>query len=430
MAKLVNVKSLVDRVAMDKPILGSYEIDKLYGQYSELVFKDEVKMIVPGDMTEGPIELQANILTKRRIDQIKSQKFKGMEPNFLHLGVVPIVIQSLMLSGNEFVSGRCALVDTSQGDEKRGIIDQFKFKWTKDEPFAAKVLVINGAVDINCTTSIGSIQILISIEGIRLRSSRSIAAIITGLTCTPTNSQVMLPGLKRETPKWNLINTLNISEDDDAEIQMFKELFNASNHKLIDMGKEEIIYHGKSIWKPWRIASKPVTRRTMTKNNMIKYELVQGKSELEGLKREVTGCSNLINSYCEVCEHCEDVFSSGQSAENTLRSGRLSVDSLNRFPKSSFVACKECSRGRCRVDERQKGRKDHASTSCSEIPIWEYSGQGCKREGGLAKCSDTDTEYNNRRNSCEFGNEPSSDRSKDRDLDGVTDRPKFVKLNV
>ncbi|AUZ97244.1 movement protein [Actinidia seed borne latent virus] len=279
MSKSIKVNSIVNRVNVDKSILGSSEISSLYGsKYAPLVFKDEVKMIVPGNILGGPIKLQANILTKERLGIIRGQKFGGSNCAYLHLGFVPIVIQSLLVSGNELVKGRCSLVDLSRGSEKTGLIDRFNFKFTKNEPFAAKILTINAPIDINCDTSINSIQILLELEGIDIRTERSVIAVVTGLSCVPTNSTIMLPGLKRETPKWSICNVFNVPEESEEDNERFNSLFNGANPKLIDLGKDTVLDNGKKFgfWGP---SVKPVHRRELTTKNIIKEQMSQVMSE-------------------------------------------------------------------------------------------------------------------------------------------------------
>nr|UIW14232.1 MAG: movement protein [Actinidia seed borne latent virus]UIW14236.1 MAG: movement protein [Actinidia seed borne latent virus] len=279
MSKSIKVNSIVNRVNVDKSILGSSEISSLYGsKFAPLVFKDEVKMIVPGNILGGPIKLQANILTKERLSVIRGQKFGGNNCAYLHLGFVPIVIQSLLVSGNDLVKGRCSLVDLSRGSEKTGLIDRFNFRFTKNEPFAAKILTINAPIDINCDASINSIQILLELEGIDIRTERSVIAVITGLSCVPTNSTIMLPGLKRETPKWSICNVFNVPEESEEDNERFNSLFNGANPKLIDLGKDTVLDNGKKFgfWGP---SVKPVHRRELTTKNLIKEQMSQVMSE-------------------------------------------------------------------------------------------------------------------------------------------------------
>nr|UIW14228.1 MAG: movement protein [Actinidia seed borne latent virus] len=279
MSKSIKVNSIVSRVNVDKSILGSSEISSLYGsKFAPLVFKDEVKMIVPGNLLGGPIKLQANILTKERLNVIRGQKFGGNNCAYLHLGFVPIVIQSLLVSGNDLVKGRCSLVDLSRGSEKTGLIDRFSFRFTKNEPFAAKILTINAPIDINCDASINSIQILLELEGIDIRTERSVIAVVTGLSCVPTNSTIMLPGLKRETPKWSICNVFNVPEDSEEDNERFNSLFDGANPKLIDLGKDTVLDNGKKFgfWGP---SVKPVHRRELTTKNLIKEQMSQVMSE-------------------------------------------------------------------------------------------------------------------------------------------------------
>lgn len=337
MSKSIKVNAIVNRVNVDKSILGSSEISSLYGsKFAPLVFKDEVKMIVPGNILGGPIKLQANILTKERLGVIRGQKFGGSNCAYLHLGFVPIVIQSLLVSGNELVKGRCSLVDLSRGSEKTGLIDRFNFKFTKNEPFAAKILTINAPIDINCDTSINSIQILLELEGIDIRTERSVIAVVTGLSCVPTNSTIMLPGLKRETPKWSICNVFNVPEESEEDNERFNSLFNGANPKLIDLGKDTVLDNGKKFgfWGP---SVKPVHRRELTTKNIIKDQMSQVMSETVS-NLNICGERNKQKGVLEKSNSVrEDVSKIGKEKVPVRRSFRVDMEELHRSGGQNVV---------------------------------------------------------------------------------------------
>ncbi|UYD40978.1 movement protein [Rudbeckia citrivirus A] len=292
MASLINVSNLVNRVKFDESIIGSEEISRLYGSDAPIVFKDEVKMVVPGNVLGEPIKLQANILTQDRLEQIRDTRVKGERPAYLHLGFVPIAIRSLLPSGNKEIHGRCALVDTSRTTAETAIIDQFEFKFTKKQPFAAKLLTINASVDINCNVSVGSIQVLLELNGIDLRSERSVAAIVTGLTCTPTNKMVLLHKIESDTPKWSLCNIIEQMEDEEESKKAFEAMFKASSANLIDLGEEQWLDRGRRtpIFGGLQIKGigkqiMPVRRRNLTTKNLVRDYLTQVKSGNPELKR-------------------------------------------------------------------------------------------------------------------------------------------------
>nr|QQG34603.1 MP [Avocado citrivirus 1] len=284
MSKLVSISNVMTRVSKDQSVLGSNEINKLYGDHAPLVFKDEVKMIVPGNVMGEPIKMQANILTPERLKEIRSVKVKGKNCAYLHLGVVPIVLQSLLPSGNDGIHGMCALVDTSRGSDQTGTIDKFNFEFSQSVPYAAKILVINAAVDLMCDQSVGSLQVLIELHGVDLRVERSVLAITTGLSCVPTNSSMMLPGLQRTAPKWSICNTIEVDESDEGEREAFRNLFMASSPIMIDMGNEEWLDEGKR-YKLFGPKVQPVRRRNLTTKNLIKGFEGQVKSGNGELKR-------------------------------------------------------------------------------------------------------------------------------------------------
>lgn len=296
MASLINVSSLVNRVKLDQSIIGSDEINKLYGSDAPLVFKDEVKMVIPGNAEGEAIKLQANILTADRLQSIRNAKVNGKEAAYLHLGFVPIAIRSLLPSGNEQIWGRCALVDTSRTRAETAVIDEFEFKFTKKQPFAAKLLTINAAVDINCKVSVGSIQVLLELHGVDLREERSVAAIITGLTCTPTNKMVLLHKIECDTPKWSLCNIIEQVDDEEESKKAFENMFNASSSNLIDLGQEQWLDEGKRTPLIGNLAIKgfgrkvmPVRRRNLTTKNLMKDYVSHVKSETASLKRSQSG---------------------------------------------------------------------------------------------------------------------------------------------
>ncbi|AKN08995.1 movement protein [Caucasus prunus virus] len=326
MSKAIKVSSFVNRVNLDKSLLGSNEINALYGNgFAPLVFKDEIKMTIPGNVLGKPIKVQANVLTKKRLEQIRAQKFKGKACSYIHLGVVPIAIQSLLVSGHENVWGRCSLVDLSRGSEETALIDRFKFRFTNDEPYAAKILTINAAVDINCDTSVGSLQVLLEIHGIDVRSERSVAAITVGLSCVPTNNMVMLPGLKRSTPKWSLVNVFNVPEDSEAEKNAFENLFDAANPGLVDMGNDKLLETGKRMHL-WGNSLKPVYRRELSTRNLIKEQLSHVMSETaKSLKSE--------GSISRCCSS-RDVSQIGKEALHLQRGIRMGMEEFHR-PRGS-----------------------------------------------------------------------------------------------
>lgn len=296
MASLINVNSLVNRVKLDQSVLGSDEINKLYGSEAPIVFKDEVKMVIPGNAEGKPIKLQANILTADRLQSIRNTKVKGKDAAYLHLGFVPIAIRSLLPSGNESIWGRCALVDTSRTRSETAVIDQFEFKFTKKQPFAAKLLTINASVDINCKVSVGSIQVLLELHGVDLREERSVAAIITGLTCTPTNQMVLLHKIECDTPKWSLCNIIEQVEDEEESKKAFENMFDASSSNLIDLGQEQWLDEGKRmpLIGPLKLRGfgpkvMPVRRRNLTTKNLMKDYVSHVKSETSSLKRSQSG---------------------------------------------------------------------------------------------------------------------------------------------
>ncbi|QHN75178.1 movement protein [Nandina citrivirus] len=296
MATLINVSSLVNRVKLDQSVLGSDEINKLYGSEAPIVFKDEVKMVIPGNAEGETIKLQANILTADRLQSIRNTKVKGKEAAYLHLGFVPIAIRSLLPSGNESIWGRCALVDTSRTRTETAVIDQFEFKFTKKQPFAAKLLTINASVDINCRVSVGSIQVLLELHGVDLREERSVAAIITGLTCTPTNQMVLLHKIECDTPKWSLCNIIEQVEDEEESKRAFENMFNASSSNLIDLGQEQWLDEGKRmpLLGPLKLKGfghkvMPVRRRNLTTKNLMRDYVSHIKSETSSMKRSQSG---------------------------------------------------------------------------------------------------------------------------------------------
>lgn len=306
MASLINVQSLVNRVKLDQSIIGSDEINKLYGSEAPIVFKDEVKMMIPGNVDGEPIKLQANILTADRLQQIRNTKVRGKDAAYLHLGFVPIAIRSLLPSGNEGITGRCALVDTSRTSSETAVIDQFEFRFSKKQPFAAKLLTINASVDINCKVSVGSIQILLELSGIDLREERSVAAIVTGLTCTPTNQMVLLHKIECDTPKWSLCNIIEQVEDEEESKIAFENMFKASSANLIDLGQEQWLDEGKRLPMIGKFHLKgfgkelmPVRRRNLTTKNLMKDYMSQIKSETGSVKRSMSGRlpGNLLDKY-------------------------------------------------------------------------------------------------------------------------------------
>lgn len=377
MSKSIKVSSIVKRVNMDKSILGSDEISALYGSgFAPLVFKDEVKMIVPGNVLGGPIKLQANILTKERLQSIRSQKFRGKSCAYLHLGVVPIVIQSLLVSGNEKVRGRCSLVDLSRSSESSGLIDRFTFKFSKNEPFAAKILTINAPVDIQCDASVNSIQILLELEGIDIRSERSVIAIITGLSCVPTNSTVMLPGLKRETPKWPICNVFSVPEDSEEENERFEGLFKSANPSLIESGKDMVLDEGKrfGFWGP---VIKPVHRRELSTKNVIQEKLSQVMSETDQhLKKE--GKAILTDSLLKRTFSSRDVSKIGKEEVHPRRSFGVDMGKLHRSSKCNWGLEDECTRGNCTNDSTGVCTEDDDNVKQAEDDIWKH----CRLFGG------------------------------------------------
>lgn len=306
MAALINVHSLVNRIKLDQSVLGSDEINKLYGSEATIVFKDEVKMMIPGNVNGEPIMLQANILTADRLQQIRDTKIKGKNAAYLHLGFVPIAIRSLLPSGNEGIWGRCALVDSSRTSNETAVIDQFEFRFTKRHPFAAKLLTINASVDINCSVSVGSIQILLELHGVDLRRERSVAAIVTGLTCTPTNQMVLLSKIECDTPKWSLCNIIEQVEDEEESREAFRKMFEVSEPQLMDIGQEEWLDEGKRMPLLGSIGIKgfgkklmPVRRRNLTSKNLM-HDFPQVRSEAGSLKRSSSlrfGKKDNLNRY-------------------------------------------------------------------------------------------------------------------------------------
>jgi len=337
MASLINVSNLVERVKFDKSVIGSDEINKMYGSNATMVFKDEVKMVVPGNVTGEPVKLQANILTADRLQQIRNTKIKGKEMAYLHLGFVPIVIRSLLPSGNEKITGRCALVDTSRTEEETAVIDKFEFKFTKKQPFAAKLLTINASVDINCKTSLGSIQILLELSGIDLREERSVAAIITGLTCTPTNQMVLLHKIESDTPKWSLCNIIEQVEDEEESRSAFETMFKASSSNLIDMGNEQWLDEGKRLPMFGGIKIRgigkqlmPVRRRNLTTKNLMRDYVSQVRSETNSLKRSesLRFGGGLLERYLDV-QARNSIDIAGLSREANINSLETEKDSVS-----------------------------------------------------------------------------------------------------
>ncbi|AYE54585.1 movement protein [Salvia divinorum RNA virus 1] len=295
MASLIRVDRLVSRIENNQSMLGSNEINNLYGSECARVFKDEVKLIVPGNLDGSPVVMQAPILTDERIEEIRATRIKHRgvhkRPCYLHLGFVPIAINSLLPSGNDDVTGICALVDTSRSSYKNAVIDAFNFKWTKDEPYAAKLLTINAAIDIDCDVSVRSLQIIFKISGIDLDKERSVAAITVGLSCVPTVDMFQLPRLKRECPKISIMNIISSIESDVESREAFVEMFNAKKIDLLGSGKSEMLDKGKR-WGFFGPVVKPVSRRNLTSANRLKN--VQIKSERCSLKRN--GSLNLDRS--------------------------------------------------------------------------------------------------------------------------------------
>nr|QGY72526.1 movement protein [Camellia japonica associated betaflexivirus 3] len=399
MAKAIRVKSLTNRLEVDKSLLNSNEVSALYGgAFAPLVFKDEVKMVIPGNLLGGPIRLQANILTKSRLEKIRSQKFKGNSCAYLHLGVVTIVIQSLLVSGNENVKGRCSLVDLSRGSEMTGLIDKFKFSFTKSEPFAAKMLTINAAIDIDCEVSAGSIQALLEVEGIDVRSERSVLAITTGITCVPTNSMVMLPGLKRETPKFAIANVYNVPDEDPIECEAFNRLFGAANPKLIDLGSETVLEEGKrfGLWGP---VVKPVHRRKLVTKGIIKDHMSQimsgpskGLKIEEGLKR-----SNSLR--------VEDVCKTGEEEADTRRSFGMDFQELRGSGEFNGGLVGECWEPKSSAKFEPTGAKIKSSEQSTPDDFWQHSRSLSRASNSVPvnQCKLSSNEHSGNRGCCTDG---------------------------
>ncbi|QED42808.1 movement protein [Karelinia prunevirus A] len=266
---LVSVSSLRGRVELGKSVLGSNEINQLYPpNHHELIFKDEVKMMLGGNADGSRIALQAPIISSERLSQIKASR-----PNcaYLHLGFVPIVLQSLLPSGNDMIKGTCALIDTSRCSLGSGLIDIFNFKFTQNEPRAGKLLTINAPIDINDAVSVGSVQILVQIEGIDLRVERSVMSITVGLSCVPTNNSSLLHKLKGNKPSWNLLNVEDLSDEDRVNDEAFQELFKDSKCGVIDTGSNEYLEHGKR-FKFFGPKLQPVFRRNLKSAGLIKCQ--------------------------------------------------------------------------------------------------------------------------------------------------------------
>nr|QGX73512.1 putative movement protein [Camellia japonica associated betaflexivirus 1] len=413
MSKAIKVKSLVQRLEVDRSLLNSNEVSALYGgAFAPLVFKDEVKMVIPGNLLGGPICLQTNILTKSRLEKIRSQKFKGKSCAYLHLGVVTVVIQSLLVSGNERIRGRCSLVDLSRGSEETGLIDRFKFCFTKSEPFAAKMLTINAAIDIDCDVSAGSLQALLEVEGIDIRTERSVLAVTTGITCVPTNSMVMLPGLKRETPKFAIANVYNVSDEDPEEHAAFNSLFSAANPKLIDLGQECILEEGKrfGLWGP---VVKPVHRRKLTTRGLIRTHMDQIMSGPgKDLKEEVNLKLSRSSSFRDVCE-------TGKEEAYPRRSFGMAMEEFCGSRKFNGSVVGECSKSKGSAESEPAGAEIKGSSESSKIYFWEHSrslGRSSNRVP-VNQCKLSNSEHSGNRRSCtdgwEFQSENTCRKSED-----------------
>lgn len=402
MAKSIKVKSLINRLEVDKSLLNSNEISALYGgAFAPLVFKDEVKMVIPGNLLGEPICLQTNILTKSRLEKIRSQKFKGKSCAYLHLGVVTVVIQSLLVSGNENIKGRCSLVDLSRGSEQTGLIDRFKFSFTKNEPFAAKMLTINAAIDIDCEVSAGSLQALLEIEGIDVRSERSVIAVTTGITCVPTNSMVMLPGLKRETPKFSIANVYNVPEEDPVEHEAFEKLFIAANPKLVDLGNESILEEGKryGLWGP---VVKPVYRRKLVTKGLIRNHMDQIMSGPKG-NLKIEDKSNLSRSNSLIFHR--NVCQAGKEAFDPRRS--FGMDMAKFCGPREFNECLvgECSQSKGSSEPESAGTKIKSASKQAAHDFWQHSRSLSRASNRVPvnQCGFPDTEYTGNRGSSADG---------------------------
>nr|QEU48919.1 movement protein [Apricot vein clearing associated virus] len=242
---LINVQSLCEKLSLDESILGSSEINKLYPKdHHEFIFKDEVKLMIGGNLDGSLISLQAPILTSERLSQIKTSKPKSA---YLHLGFVPIVLQSLLPSGNDLIRGTCALIDTSRCSLSTGLIDIFRFKFTSKNPRAGKLLTINAPIDINDEVSVGSVQLLLQVEGVDLREKRSVMSITVGMSCVPTTNASLLHKLSGERPSWNLLNVESLSSDDKESEQAFQDLFLNCKTGVVETGKIEYLKGGRKL---------------------------------------------------------------------------------------------------------------------------------------------------------------------------------------
>lgn len=292
------VKSLERRIEADKSLMNSSEVDKLYGNIAAHVFKDEVKIKIGGNESGNLVSTQCRLIGASRMQQILNSA-QGKKAAYLHIGCIPITIQSLLPSGNAKIKGRCALVDISRTSLDTGLIDGFKFSFTDDKPYTGRMIIVNKVIDFECDASVGSIQLVLEVEGIDLRIQRSALAVTVGMTCIPSNTAIVFPSLQRNKMTWSLTNSVDMKEEEIKEDLQFRELFDNTNTSLIDQGETTLMEERGSMLRLFGPKKKTVARRTLksriSSSHIENWDMGSVKFEPSKVKR-----SNSISSTSSV----------------------------------------------------------------------------------------------------------------------------------
>ncbi|ARH01898.1 movement protein [Watermelon virus A] len=262
------VKSLEKRIEADKSLMNSSEVDKLYGNLATHVFKDEVKIKIGGNENGNVVSTQCRLIGASRMQQILNSA-QGKKAAYLHIGCIPITIQSLLPSGNSKIKGRCALVDVSRTSLDTGLIDGFTFSFTDEKPYTGRMIIVNKVIDFECDASVGSIQLVLEVEGIDLRIQRSALAVTVGMTCIPSNTAIVFPSLQRSKMTWALTNSVDMKEQEIKEDEQFKELFENTNTNLIDQGETVLLEEKGSMLNLFGTKRKTVARRILKNKGPI-----------------------------------------------------------------------------------------------------------------------------------------------------------------
>nr|QEA69427.1 movement protein [Watermelon virus A] len=262
------VKSLEKRIEADKSLMNSSEVDKLYGNLATHVFKDEVKIKIGGNENGNVVSTQCRLIGASRMQQILNSA-QGKKAAYLHVGCIPITIQSLLPSGNSKIKGRCALIDVSRTSLDTGLIDGFTFSFTDDKPYTGRMIIVNKVIDFECDASVGSIQLVLEVEGIDLRIQRSALAVTVGMTCIPSNTAIVFPSLQRSKMTWALTNSVDMKEQEIKEDEQFKELFENTNTNLVDQGETVLLEERGSVLNLFGTKRKTVARRMLKNKSSI-----------------------------------------------------------------------------------------------------------------------------------------------------------------